>query len=113
MKRFCSIISEDVDGMGKVLATDLVYPTEPQNKVNETRKRVLELIDEYDRNDAIHIVRNRDGITVDNLSTILKRNDIKKSEAYQSGFLEGTTPSYDAYLGLKKSIANSIDSGGY
>ena len=37
-----------VDGMGKVLATDLVYPTEPQNKVNETRKRVLELIDEYD-----------------------------------------------------------------
>lgn len=67
-----------------------------------------ELLDEYDRNDGIHIVRNRAGITVENLSNILKRNDIKKSEAYQSGFLEGTTPMYDAYMRLKKSIAASL-----
>lgn len=67
-----------------------------------------ELLDEYDRNDSIHIIRNRNGITVENLSNILKRNDIKKSEAYQSGFLEGTTPMYEAYMRLKKSIANSI-----
>lgn len=51
-----------------------------------------ELLDEYDRNDGIYIVRNRNGITAENLSHILKRNDIKKSDAYQSGFLEGTTP---------------------
>ena len=57
-----------------------------------------EILDEYDRNDAINIVRNRKGITVDNLSNILKRNDIKKSDAYQSGFLEGTTPAYEAYI---------------
>ena len=50
-----------------------------------------ELLDEYDRNDGICIVRNRNGITAENLSYILKRNDIKKSDAYQSGFLEGTT----------------------
>lgn len=67
-----------------------------------------ELLDEYDRNDGIHIIRNRNGITAENLSNILKRNDIKKSEAYQSGFLEGTTPMYEAYMRLKKSIANSI-----
>lgn len=67
-----------------------------------------ELLDEYDRNDSIHIIRNRDGITVDNLTNLLKRNDIKKSEAYQSGFLEGTTPLYESYLQLKKSIADSI-----
>lgn len=64
-----------------------------------------ELLDEYDRNDGIHIVRNRNGITVENLSNILKRNDIKKSDAYQSGFLEGTTPAYEAYMRLKKSLA--------
>lgn len=57
-----------------------------------------ELLDEYDRNDGICIVRNRNGITVENLSYILKRNDIKKSDAYQSGFLEGTTPAYEAYM---------------
>ena len=64
-----------------------------------------ELLDEYDRNDAIYIVRNRKGITAENLSYILKRNDIKKSDAYQSGFLEGTTPAYEAYLRLKKNLA--------
>lgn len=61
-----------------------------------------EILDEFDRNDCIYITRNRDGITVDNLSTLLKRNDIKKSDAYQSGFLEGTTPAYEAYLQLKR-----------
>ena len=67
-----------------------------------------ELLDEYDRNDEICIVRNRNGITVENLSYILKRNDIKKSDAYQSGFLEGTTPAYEAYMRLKKNLAASI-----
>ena len=36
-----------VDGFGKVLTTDIIYPTEPQNKVVESKKRVLELIHEY------------------------------------------------------------------
>ena len=40
--------------------------------------------------------------------SILKRNDIKKSEAYESGFLEGTVPMYDAYMNLKKSIIRSL-----
>ena len=66
-----------------------------------------ELLDEFERNDNIYIVRNRNGITAENLSVILKRNDIKKSEAYQSGFLEGTVPMYDAYMALKKSWIRS------
>jgi len=67
-----------------------------------------ELLDEYDRNDSIFITRNRNGITIENLSKILTRNDIKKSDAYQSGFLEGTTPAYDAYMKLKKSISSYV-----
>ena len=67
-----------------------------------------ELLDEYERNDSIFITRNRHGIVVENLSNILKRNDIKKSDAYQSGFLEGTTPLYESYMQLKKSIAASL-----
>ena len=67
-----------------------------------------ELLDEYDRNDSIFITRNRNGITIENLSRILTRNDIKKSDAYQSGFLEGTTPAYDAYMKLKKSISSYV-----
>ena len=39
---------------------------------------------------------------------ILKRNDIKKSDAYQSGFLEGTVPTYEAYMKLKKGIISAL-----
>lgn len=67
-----------------------------------------ELLDEYDRNDGIYIVRNRNGITAENLSGILKRNDVKKSEAYQSGLLEGTVPAYEAYMRLKKNFAEAM-----
>ena len=63
-----------------------------------------EILDEFERNDNIYLVRNRNGITVENLSNLLKRNDIKKSDAYQSGYLEGTVPLYDAYMALKKSL---------
>ena len=61
-----------------------------------------ELLDEYDRNDGIYLVRNCNGITVENLSGILIRNDIKKSEIYQSGVIEGTTLAYETYIHLKK-----------
>lgn len=63
-----------------------------------------ELLDEFERNDNIYIVRNDDGINAENLSTILKRNDIKKSEVYQSGYLQGTVPAYEAYMDLRKAI---------
>lgn len=66
-----------------------------------------ELLDEFRRNDNIYIVRNRGGITVENMSKVLKRNDIKKSEVYQSGFLEGTVPMYDSYIELKDSLISS------
>lgn len=68
-----------------------------------------ELLDEYDRNDSIYITRNRAGITSENLCNILERNDIKKSDAYQSGFLEGTTPMYEAYMQLRKSIEAQVN----
>ena len=63
-----------------------------------------ELLDEFERNDGIYIVRNRKGIFAQKLSDILKRNDIKKSEAFKSDFLEGTVPAYESYMELKKAI---------
>lgn len=70
-----------------------------------------EILDEFERNDSIFITRNREGITVNNLNDILKRNDIKKSDAYQSGFLDGTVPAYEAYMKLKKNIQSSLAKG--
>lgn len=67
-----------------------------------------ELLDEFDRNDGIYIVRNRGGIISENLSNILKRNDIKKSEVYDSGYLGGTVPAYEAYMALKRVLIREI-----
>ncbi len=65
-----------------------------------------ELLDEFNRNDSIYIIKNKDGITVEKLSCILKRNDIKKSEVYDSDFLGGTVPTYESYIALKKALAS-------
>ena len=65
-----------------------------------------ELLDEFERNDGIYIVRYRNGISAQKLSKILTRNDIKKSEAFKSDFLEGTVPTYDSYMQLKKAIVS-------
>lgn len=81
-------------------------------KVNKNGATILfsthysELLDEFDRNDSIYIVRNKEGIGAENLSNILKRNDIKKSEVYDSGYLGGTVPAYEAYMALKKVLSS-------
>lgn len=83
------------------------------NNVNKKGATIIfsthypELLDEFERNDNIYIVKNEGGIKAENLSKILNRNDIKKSEIYQSGYLEGTVPAYEAYMNLRKSIINS------
>ena len=66
---------------------------------------ILKKLDEYDRNDSIYITRNKDGIELQSLTEKLNRNDIKRSDAYQSGLLEGTTPAYEAFMQLKNSIS--------
>ncbi|MCH1918803.1 ATP-binding protein [Shewanella sp. A3A] len=66
-----------------------------------------ELLDEFERNDNVYVTRNSNGISVENLSKILNRNDIKKSEAYQSGYLGGTVPPYESYMEFKKALARN------
>ena len=109
----CLIVDEVENHFNKEIVSTLIRFF-MDGKINKNGGMLIfsthypELLDEYDRNDSIFITRNRDGITAENLSNILKRNDIKKSDAYQSGFLEGTTPTYEAYMQLKKSIAASL-----
>jgi hypothetical protein len=66
----------------------------------------VELLDIFERNDNINVIKNTDGITIENLSDLLKRNDVKKSDLFQSGYLENTAPSYEAYITFKRSVIN-------
>lgn len=66
------------------------------------------LLDEFDRNDNTYIIRNEDGITVENLASRFTRNDIKKSVAYESNYLNGTAPSYEAVMDYKRFLREEI-----
>lgn len=61
-----------------------------------------ELLDFLHRNDQINIVRRFKKIRIDNLSMLLNRSDLKRSEVYSSDRIEGTAPSYLSYLNFRK-----------
>lgn len=63
-----------------------------------------QILDRFDRNDSIYIVTNREKIRVEKLSTLLKRTDVKKSDAYKSGLVGATAPTYDSYIALKRKL---------
>lgn len=103
------IIDELENHFNKEIAATLIRFFMNQ-KVNNKGAVILfsthysELLDEFERNDNIYIVRNDGGINVENLSKLLKRSDLKKSDVYQSGFLEGTVPAYEAFMKFKKTL---------
>ncbi len=68
----------------------------------------IELLDIFERNDNIYVMKNIGGISIENLSDLLKRNDLKKSDLFQSGYLEHTSPSYDGYINFKRAFKQSI-----
>lgn len=96
----------------EIVATLIRFFMDPKiNKIGATlifSTHYSELLDEFEKNDNIYIVKNNNGITADNLSDILKRNDLKKSEVYNSGYLDGTVPAYESYMALKKVLINMI-----
>ena len=67
------------------------------------------LLDEMERNDGITILRHDAFIRADNLRVLLDRNDLKKSDIYESDYLHGTAPSYDRFMALRSMIAESHD----
>lgn len=83
--------------------------TNPKGAVIIFSTHYPELLDEIERNDAVFITRSNRGLTVDNLNSLLKRNDMKKSEVYQSNFLGGTAPEYKSLIALQKSIIKELE----
>ena len=109
IQSFITIIDEIENHFNKELVVSLLRlfmsrKTNPKGAVIIFTTHYSELLDDMVRNDAIFITRNNDGLSVANLNSLLKRNDMKKSEVYQSNFLGGTAPKYQALLALKNSI---------
>lgn len=88
--------------------------TNPKGAVIVFSTHYAELLDELARNDSIFITKNSEGLTVDNLNDLLiqaglNRNDLKRSDVYQSNILGGTAPKYNALDALHKSIVERME----
>lgn len=110
------IIDELENHFNKVIATTLlrIFMNKEVNKKGAVilfSTHYPEILDQFDRNDNIYIIRNMHGIQVNNLSSLLKRNDLKRSEVYESDILGGTAPQYDAYISLKRAFLQEIRDG--
>lgn len=109
------IIDELENHFNKEIASTLIRffldsKTNPKGGALIFSTHYSEIIDEFSRNDCIFVTKNTNGITVTPMNQSLKRNDIKKSDAYQSDMLQGTAPSYDAYLRLRKNLISVLKS---
>lgn len=60
-----------------------------------------ELLDEFTRIDNIYVSSKEEGITLHKLNKKLKRNDVKKSEVFKTGYIKEAALSYDDYIKLK------------
>ena len=107
-------IDEVENHFNRELVTSLIRlflnkKTNPKGAVIIFSTHYPELLDELNRNDSVFITRSDKGLSVDNLNSLLDRNDMKKSEVYQSNFLEGTAPKYKSWLALQKRIISSLE----
>ena len=107
MKGGYILVDEIENHFNKEIVASLIrfFMDENVNKQGATlvySTHYVELLDELDRNDNIYVTTNNNGIVIQKLHHLLQRNDIKKSDVFQSGMIKGTAPSYENYLKLKK-----------
>ncbi len=88
-------LENDINTKGAVLFFSTHYP---------------ELLDIFERNDALYRMHNDFGALIaTSFSELLNRNDIKKSVMYESGVLGKTALSYEAYMEFKKFLSELCD----
>lgn len=61
-----------------------------------------EILDQIDRTDEEYITRRNEKISLQRYSQTHVRSDLSKAEVFESDYLGGTAPEYDAYIALKK-----------
>lgn len=115
------IIDEIENHFNKSIVVD-IYKLFRSDKTNPLGAMLIfsthytELMDDFERNDQIYInAKSHDfkRIRVMNLSELIRRTDLKKSEVYFSNALDiGTSTRYDRYMDLQRYLTNKDESLG-
>ena len=67
-----------------------------------------EILDQIDRTDEEYITRRDKKISLQRYSQTHVRSDLSKAEVFESDYLGGTAPEYDAYIALKKATTRWV-----
>lgn len=67
-----------------------------------------EILDQIDRTDEEYIIRRDAKISLQRYSQTHVRSDLSKAEVFESDYLGGTAPEYDAYIALKKATKSRV-----
>lgn len=98
-----------------IVRTFLEYFTDP--KTNPNRATLIfsthysEILDDLERGDAIYLVRRDERIELQRYSKADVRQDLNRTEVFDSNYLGGTAPQYDAYLKLRKATRKAVANG--
>ena len=91
------------------------YFTDP--KTNPNRATLIfsthysEILDDLERGDAIYLARRDERIELQRYSKADVRQDLNRTEVFDSNYLGGTAPQYDAYLKLRKATRKAVANG--
>ena len=67
-----------------------------------------ELLDDIERGDEIYIAKRDNNIHLQRYSNAKVRTELNKAEVFDSDYLGGTVPKYDAYMKLRKATEKVI-----
>ncbi len=62
------------------------------------------LLDQIDRLDCIYLLQKKDLVSASRLDHILPGKDIKKSDIFITGYLDGTAPDYILFRNMQKAL---------
>lgn len=88
------------------------YFTNPKININRATlvfsTHYTEILDKIERTDEEYITKREGKIQLQRYSTADVRSDLNKADVFESDYLGGTAPDYDAYMALKKATEKAV-----
>lgn len=98
-----------------IVRSFIEYFSNPQINVNRATlifsTHYSELLDDLERGDEIYVTKRKKDIELQRYSKANVRNELKRSDVFDSDYLGGTAPDYDAYLDLRKATERAVRNG--
>lgn len=95
-----------------IVRSFIEYFSDPRINVNRATlifsTHYSELLDDLERGDEIYVTKRKKSIQLERYSKANVRNELKRSDVFDSDYLGGTAPDYQAYMNLRKATERAV-----